>query len=210
MAPGGESGIAQFAGPAALSDPSGRRPRLARGIADRDIAAKPDDVAEAPFLEKSEQLAVAKATIGEDRDRDPGRQNLRQPGEAGVLVIVAPLPQLLLPHRQPQQRRRPAMPGHQVQGRCRLPAAIEIGPVQGNDDLPPRSHPMRPPAGKAFPDIDLLVTEQAVDLLDRRLGHQTASLRQRLTDHRHRQRRSSSPRASPPLAHRRAWHAGRS
>jgi hypothetical protein len=80
------------------------------------------------------------------------------------------------------------MARHQVQGQRRLPIAVELGPVHGDDNFPSRAHEMRDPVGQALPNIDLLVAEQAVDLLDRVLGHQTASLRQSLPDHRHRQR----------------------
>ena len=79
------------------------------------------------------------------------------------------------------------MPRHQIEGERRLPVAVEVGPVHGNDNLPTCSDQMRNPVGEAFPDIDFLVAEQTVDLLDRMLGHQTPRLRQCLGDHRHRQ-----------------------
>ena len=66
-----DCGIAQFAGAASLADPFGDRPRLARGIGDVDVAAQSDDVAKAQFIEESEQLTVAEAAVGEDRDRNP-------------------------------------------------------------------------------------------------------------------------------------------
>src|SRR5713101_6603650 len=80
------------------------------------------------------------------------------------------------------------MARHQVQGQRRLPIAVELGPVHGDDNFPSRAHQMRDPVGEALPNIDLLIAEQAVNLLDRVLGHQTPSLRQSLPDHRHRQR----------------------
>ena len=49
---------------------------------------------------------------------------------------------------------------------------------------------MRHPAGEALPDIDATVAEQAIDLLDRVLGHQAACLRQGLADHRDGERRA--------------------
>ena len=66
------SGVAQFTGAAPLADPVGGRTRLAAGIGDADIAAKPDDIAEPQILEESKQLMVAEAAVGEDRDRTPG------------------------------------------------------------------------------------------------------------------------------------------
>jgi len=80
------------------------------------------------------------------------------------------------------------MARHQVQGQRRLPVAVELGPVHGDDNFPSRADQMRDPVGEALPNIDLLIAEQAVNLLDRVFGHQTASLRQCLPDHRHRQR----------------------
>ena len=80
------------------------------------------------------------------------------------------------------------MPGYEVQGQRRLSIAVEVGPVHGNDHFPPRSHQMGNPVSKALPNVNLLVTEQAVDLLDRMLGHQAPGLRQCLPNHRHRQR----------------------
>jgi hypothetical protein len=97
----GEPGIAQFTGAAILADPFSGGPRLARGIGEVDIAAKPDDVAEPQILEESKELMVAEAAVGEDRDRNPRRQDLRQSQETGVFMIIAPIPQLVLPYREP-------------------------------------------------------------------------------------------------------------
>ena len=82
------------------------------------------------------------------------------------------------------------MPGHQIEGERRLPVAVEVGPVHRDDDFLACADQVRNPAGEAVPDVDALVAEKPVDLLDRVLGHQTARLRQRLPDHRHRQRRA--------------------
>jgi hypothetical protein len=155
-----------------------------------DIATEPDDVAKAQFLEECEQLMVTEAAICEDRDRNSRRQDLGQPKQTDVFKLIAPTRQLLLPDRQPQKRRRPAMPRHQAQDQRRLPITVEIGPVHGDDDLGARTHQIRNPARKARPNINLLITQQAVDLLDRMLRHQAPRQRQTLANHRHRQRRA--------------------
>jgi hypothetical protein len=43
--------------------------------------------------------------------------------------------QLVFPHRQPQQRHRPAMVGHQIERERCLVITVEIGPVHGDDDV---------------------------------------------------------------------------
>jgi hypothetical protein len=75
---------------------------------------------------------------------------------------------------------------NQIERERRLPIAIKIGPVHGNDDFLARSNQMRNPAGEAVPYVDFPIAEQPVNLLDRVLAHQTARLRQRLPDHRNR------------------------
>ena len=82
------------------------------------------------------------------------------------------------------------MPGHQIKGERCLPITIEIGPIHRDDDFLARSDQMWNPAGEAVPDVDVLVAEKPVNLLDRVFGHQSARLRQCLTDYRDRQRRA--------------------
>jgi len=64
----GDLGIAQLACPPGLADPPSGRTRLAGGIGDVNIAAKPDDIAKAQIIEELEQLVVAEAAVREDRD----------------------------------------------------------------------------------------------------------------------------------------------
>jgi hypothetical protein len=47
----GDPRTAQLACPARLAHPAGGRTRLARGIGDTDIAAKPDDIAKTQIIE---------------------------------------------------------------------------------------------------------------------------------------------------------------
>src|SRR5256885_6646186 len=75
-----------------------------------DIAAKPDEVAEAQVIEEREQLVVAEAAVREDRDGTTGRREFLQSHEAGILEVVALLRKLLFPDGQPQQRRRRPCP----------------------------------------------------------------------------------------------------
>lgn len=103
-----DPGCEQLAGAACLADPIGRRPRLARRIGDMDVAAKADDVGEAKIAEVCEQLVIAEAAIGEDGDTATRWHDLGQAYQAGILEGVALLRQFLFPHRQPQQRCRPA------------------------------------------------------------------------------------------------------
>ena len=81
------------------------------------------------------------------------------------------------------------MPGDQAQHQRRLVVLVEIGPIHRHQDVPALADLMRHPTGETVPNVDAAVAEQPVDLLDRVLGHQAAGLRQRLADHRHRQRR---------------------
>jgi hypothetical protein len=68
-----------------------------------DIAAEPDDIAEAEIIKKREQLMVAETPVGEDRDGTTGRNEFFQPPQAGILEVVPLLRQLLFPDCQPQR-----------------------------------------------------------------------------------------------------------
>jgi hypothetical protein len=181
--------VEQLAGAAALADPFGSGLGLPVGIGDVDVAAKADHVAEAQLGQEGEQLLVAEATIGQDGDPASGRHEFRQATQAGVLEVVALLGEFVLPDADPQQRRRAAMAGDQAQHQRGLVVMVEVGPVHRHQSFPPCADLVRNPTGKALPNVDSGVAEQAVHLLDRMLGHQAPGLRQRLADQRHRQRR---------------------
>jgi hypothetical protein len=159
-----DPGTAQLARPPELADPFRSWTRLARGIGDVDIAAEPDDMAKPSFacsvaqiIEELEQLAVTETAVREDRHGTSGWHELLQPHEAGVLEVVALPGWCIFPDGQPQPRRRPAMPGHQIACERRLPVAIEAGPVHGDDDFLACPDQIRDPACEAVPDIDALV-----------------------------------------------------
>ena len=183
-----DPGMTQLARPAALAHPVGGRTCFARAVGDVDVAAEADDVVEAQVIQEGEQLVVAEAAVGEDRDGALRRHELLQPRQASVLEGVALLGEFFFPYRQPQQRSGASMRGHQVERERRLSVAIEIGPVHGDDDLASCSNHAGHPVREAVPDVDARVAEQPVDLLDRVLGDQTTRLRQRLPDRGHRQR----------------------
>ena len=67
---GGDFGVTQLARPPALADPVGGHSRFAIRRADVDVAAYADDVVKSEGFEKLEQLDVAEATVGQDRDPD--------------------------------------------------------------------------------------------------------------------------------------------
>ena len=181
-------GVAEFARSSARPDPCGGGARFAVGRRDMNVAAKPDDIGEAQRFEIGEQLGVAEAAIGENRHRDAVGQDLCQTGKAEVLVVVALVFQLVLQHGQPQQWRRSAVVGDEVQGQRRLIVGVEIGPVHGDDDRLPLANDLRHPGRKHIPNDDALIAQQPIDLLDGVLAEQPARLRQGLADDRHRQR----------------------
>jgi hypothetical protein len=115
----GDRGIAQLARPAALADPVLRRARRPVGRADPGVAFEPDHVVEAQVAEEVEQLGVGEAAVGQNGDPDAGGQHLGQPPQASVLIVVAGILQLVLQHAEPDQRRRPAVPGHQLERHAR-------------------------------------------------------------------------------------------
>ena len=63
------------------------------------------------LVEKGEQLDVAEAAIGQDRDDGALGQRLGEAEQTEVFIVVALSLQLALEDRQPQQRRRPAVVG---------------------------------------------------------------------------------------------------
>ena len=184
----GDLGVAQLARPAALADPIGGVARLAVRRGDMDVAAKPDHISEAQRVKKGEQLGVAEAAIGQDRHRHALRQNLGQPGQTEVLVIIAPVLQFVLGDGQPKQRRRSAMAVDEVQGERRLIVGVEIGPVHGDDDLLARADDFPDPEREHLPDDDAAIAQQPIDLFDGVLVEQAARLRQRMADDRDRER----------------------
>ena len=117
-------------------------------------------------------------------------QHLGQPPQAGVLVIVARVAQLVLEHAEPDQRRRPAVPGHQLERQGGLPVGVKVGPVHRHHDVLAGTDHFRDPAGKDVPGLDPGIAQQPVDLLDGVLGEKAARLSQRLADHRDSQRRA--------------------
>ena len=172
-----------------LADPLGRRTAFSVRGGDADIATEPDDPREAQFRQIIEQLAVAEAAVGEDRHRRLRRQHPGKAGETRILDVVPLARQFVLQHRQPQQRRRPAVPGHQIERQRRLSVGVEIGPVHGDNDLLAAADRLRNPLREHLPGTDAGVAQQPVDLFDRMLGQQSPRLRQRMADHRNRQRR---------------------
>jgi hypothetical protein len=115
---------------------------------DMDIAAEPDDMVKAQLAEKGEQLDVAEAAIGLDRDGHALGQRLGEAEQTEVFIVVALVFQLALEHRQPQQRRR----------------STEVRDEVGSFDRPRRSRstpwrrrssgagrPSRPPRGRTCP-----------------------------------------------------------
>ena len=90
---------------AALANPLGSLFALALCVGDTNGAAKADDVAEAERLQEREQLLITEATVGQDGHMAIRWQGFGQPTKAGILVVVAPGCDLVLPDRKPDQRR---------------------------------------------------------------------------------------------------------
>jgi hypothetical protein len=158
------------------------------GRADPGVAFEPDHVVEAQVAEEVEQLGVGEAAVGQNGDPDAGGQHLGQPPQASVLIVVAGILQLVLQHAEPDQRRRPAVPGHQLERQGGLPVGVEVGPVHRHDEVGARPDQFRNPGGEDVPRLKLAIAQQPVDLLDGVLGQKAARLGQRFADHRDAQR----------------------
>jgi hypothetical protein len=91
---------------------------------------------------------------------------------------------------EPDQRRRPAVAGHQLERQGGLPVGVVVGPVQRHDDVGARPDHLRDPGGEDVPGLDPGIAQQPVDLLDGVLGQKAARLGQGLTDYRDGQRRT--------------------
>ena len=177
-----------LARPTALADPVRGEAGLAIGRRDMDIAAEPDDIVKAQFVEKGEQLDVAEAAIGQDRDDGALGQRLGEAEQTEVFIVVALSLQLALEDRQPQQRRRPAVVGDEVQRQGRLVACVEVGPIHGDDDRAALADHLGHPGAEHVPYDDALIAEQSVDLLDGVLGEPTSRLSQGMADDRNGER----------------------
>jgi hypothetical protein len=182
----GDRGITQLARPATLADPVLCRAHRPVGRADPGVALEPDHVVEAQLAEEVEQLGVGEA--GQDGDPDAGGQHLGQPTQAGILIVVAGIRQLILEHAEPDQRRRPAVPGHQLERQGGLPVGVEVGPVHRHDEVGAGPDQFRNPSGEEIPGLELAIAQQPVDLLDGVLGQKAARLGQGFADDRDAQR----------------------
>jgi hypothetical protein len=181
-------GTAELARPPGAANPLGRGSRLTVRVGDADVAAEADDIAKAQIVEKREQLLVAEAAVSQDRHPTTRGHRFGQTAQAGILIVVAPGCDLLLPDGQPDQWCRSAVARHQAQYQCRLAVTIKVGPVHRDQDISLDTDLLRHPTRKAVPHVDARVAHQTVHLLDRMLGHQTPRLRQSLTDRGHGQR----------------------
>ena len=167
---------------------SGRRSGRPLGRTDLGIALEPDDVAQVQLGEEAEQLGVGETAVGQDGTLDAGGQHLDQPAHGGVLVGVARVGQLVLVNTEPDQRRRPAVAGHQLERQGGLSVGVVVGPVHRHHDVGARPDHLRDPCGEDVPRLDPGIAQQPVDLLDRMLGQKAASLSQRFADDRDAQR----------------------
>src|SRR5271167_2652440 len=142
------------------------RPPAVTEAAGMDIAAEPDDIVKAQFVEKGDQLDVAEAAIGQDRDDGALGQRLGEAEQTEVFIVVAFILQLALEDRQPQQRRRPAMVSDEVQRQGRLVVRVEVGPIHGDDDRAALADQLGHPGAEHVPYDDALIAEQSVALLE--------------------------------------------
>jgi Transposase IS116/IS110/IS902 family len=125
-----------------------------------------------------------KSRITADGEQRKGLQALarsRDRGEAEqteVFRVVALILQLALEDRQPQQRRRPAVVGDEVQRQGRLVVRLEVGPIHGDDDRAALADHLGHPGAEHVPYDDTMIAEQSVDLLNGALGEPTSRLSQ--------------------------------
>ena len=123
---------------------------LAIGRRDMDIAAEPDDIVKAQFVEKGEQLDVAEAAIGQDRDNGALGQRLGEAEQTEVFIVVALSLQLALEDRQPQQRRRPAVVGERFSARVVWSSASKSVQSMATT-MSGAGRPSRSPRGRTCP-----------------------------------------------------------
>ena len=155
-----------------------RRPGGAVGRADLGGGLQPEDVAKAEVVQEAEQLGVGEPAIGQEGDPDAVGQHRGQPAQAGVLVGVAGVLQVVLEHAEPDPRRRPAVAGHEPEPQGGLPVGVVIGPVHRHDDVLARPDRLRDPGGEDVPGLEPGMAQQPVDRLDGVCGEKTAGLGQ--------------------------------
>ena len=80
------------------------------------------------------------------------------------------------------------MGGDEVERERRLVVGVEIGPVHRDEGLGTLADDLGHPRREQLPHDQALVAQEPVDLFDRMLGEQPASLSQRLANDRYRQR----------------------
>src|SRR5271167_2664416 len=86
----------------------------AAGSRHLDIAAEAYDVLEVQFLgQQPVEILIAEASIGDDADADPRRNDLGQADQRAAFVEAAAVLEFGLVYRQPDQRRGAAVLGDQ-------------------------------------------------------------------------------------------------
>src|SRR3954468_19961162 len=131
---------------------SARHARRPGKLTKSGVALQADDVVEAELAEKVEQLGVGQA--GQDGDPDAGGQHLGQPTQAGILIVVAGILQLVLEHAEPDQRRRPAVTSLSARGPSAAKSVQSIATTRSGPDQ------FRNPGGKDIPGLKLAIAQQ--------------------------------------------------
>jgi hypothetical protein len=105
---------------------------LAELVGEQDVLPEPDDVMESECSDLLVPLLIAEASVCRDGHVDRLGDAVPERLQKLVFVLVATTLERVLLDRLPQQRRRPAVPGHEVRAESGLVVGIELGPVQGD------------------------------------------------------------------------------
>lgn len=147
-----------------------------RELSEANVVAPTDRV------EPREELLIAEPAIGEQHDVDVVREHFVEPAHDVHLVLSAPILQLRLLDRLPNERRRTAMRRRDVERDRRLVVVIEFGPVERHEDLLALTHDKRDPWLEPPPDVDPAIAQQTVHLLDRVLRIEVECVRETTPD----------------------------
>ena len=131
-----------------------------------DRSTKADDEVPPEGLEHPIQLLVAEAAIRKNGDLDVLLKTLVKPFDHSILVIVALSFQRGFADRHPDKRSRATMARDEIASKGRMIVGIELGPVERDNDLLPRTDHEFRPRMKQQPDVDPAIAQHAIDLLD--------------------------------------------
>lgn len=144
-------------------------------VTNQDISFKTNEIGKIQLcFEQGKHPSGAKTTVSHNGGKDTLWQARLEMGKQATLMGITVAFEQGFLVRLPQQRGIATMAGLHADNQSTVVIGIELGPVHGDDELGALADNVRYPVIEQFPDVELGVCEQAVDLLDGMLAGDAA------------------------------------